>query len=56
MNFFSIEFAFFIFILFIVYWILPGRYRNMAMLAGGYVFYAFAGLRYTVILGVFEHF
>ena len=53
MNFFSIEFAFFIFILFIVYWILPGRYRNMAMLAGGYVFYAFAGLRYTVILGVF---
>lgn len=53
MNFFSSEFVLFIVSMFIAYWIIPQRYRNLLILIGGYVFYAFAGIQYTLILAIF---
>ena len=50
MSFTSLEFWIFLPIVFGVYYICPKKYRWICLLAASYVFYAFAGVQYVLLL------
>ena len=50
MSFVSLQFAAFLPIVFFLYWLCPGEHRWKVLLGAGYVFYAFAGPQYLLLL------
>lgn len=50
MLFTSYEFILFLVVLFILYYIIPKKYQWMLLLAGSYLFYSFAGLKYLAYI------
>lgn len=50
MQFQTIIFWVFVFIVFIIYWNIPGKYRWIVLLLSGYLFYASWDIKYTLIL------
>ncbi len=50
MSFISLQYAIFLAVVFGLYWIVPRTYRWIILLISGYVFYAFAGAEYLLLL------
>ncbi len=50
MTFLDIEFAFFLPLFLILYFVVPKKYRYVVTLVGSYVFYAFADIRLALVL------
>lgn len=50
MSILSLEFALFVFVSFIVYWLVNQKYRWIVLLLANYIFYSFADIKYLVIL------
>jgi alginate O-acetyltransferase complex protein AlgI len=44
------QFALFAAPFFLIYWLLPKRYRNLTLVAGGIVFYSASGIAYTLLI------
>lgn len=50
MSFTSLEFAFFLLIVFLIYWRIRRKHRWIVLLCASYLFYAFAGVEYILLL------
>lgn len=50
MSFISINFAFFVILVLLLYYIIPIRYRWIVLLAASYIFYALAGVKYIAFI------
>ena len=50
MQFVSYGFLLFLTVVFIVYYLVPGRFQWMVLLAASYVFYLFAGPKYLIYI------
>ena len=50
MSFVSLEFVIFIVVMFVMFWSIPDNYRWELILLGNYLFYAFAGIQYLLLI------
>lgn len=50
MNILSLYFALFVLVTFIIYWLIPNKYRYLVLLVANYLFYLFNDIRYIIIL------
>ena len=50
MIFSTIEFAIFMTVVFLLYWNIPSKYRNIVLLAANFYFYAFYDVKYLIVL------